>query len=199
MLDYRKKLKEEKKSRLKRVGDWFVSILEPSLENNGNTSFNFEIGCGHGHWLTSYAIKKPTENFVGIDLITKRIDKANSKVGKRNLCNVCFCKAEASEFLEICDYKLSNTFIMYPDPWPKKRHFKRRLIQLSFLELLAKKTQYDGKLYFMTDNTDYFNWSSVMISDSKYWEVTEAKWPHEEFSYFQNILPSNQFFCASRV
>jgi tRNA (guanine-N7-)-methyltransferase len=87
---------------------------------------------------------------------------------------------------------------MYPDPWPKKRHFKRRLVQLSFLELLAKKTQYDGKLFFMTDQTDYFNWSSTMISDSKYWELTDSDWPHEELSYFQNILPSNQFFCASR-
>ena len=198
MLDYREKLKKEKKIRLKRVGDWFVNTLVPSLENNGKTTFNLEIGCGHGHWLTSYAIKKPSLNFVGIDLISKRIEKANAKVEKRNLYNVCFCKAEANEFLEFCDYELSNTFIMYPDPWPKKRHFKRRLVQLSFLELLAKKTQYDGKLFFMTDHTDYFNWSSTMISDSKYWELTDSEWPHEELSYFQNILPSNQFFCASR-
>ena len=198
MLEYREKLKKEKKIRLKRVGDLFSNTLLPSLENNGNTSFNFEIGCGHGHWLTSYAIKKPSLNFVGIDLISKRIEKANAKVQKRNLYNVCFCKAEANEFLEFCDYELSNTFIMYPDPWPKKRHFKRRLVQLSFLELLAKKTQYDGKLFFMTDHTDYFNWASTMISDSKYWELTDSEWPHEELSYFQNILPSNQFFCASR-
>jgi tRNA (guanine-N7-)-methyltransferase len=198
MLDYREKLKKEKKIRSKRVGDWLANTLVPSLENNGNTSFNFEIGCGHGHWLTSYAIKKPSLNFVGIDLISKRIEKANAKVEKRKLYNVCFCKAEANEFLEFCDYELSNTFIMYPDPWPKKRHFKRRLVQLSFLELLAKKTQYDGKLFFMTDHTDYFNWASTMISDSKYWELTDSEWPHEELSYFQNILPSNQFFCASR-
>ena len=198
MLDYREKLKKEKKIRSKRVGEWLANTLVPSLENNGNTSFNFEIGCGHGHWLTSYAIKKPSLNFVGIDLISKRIEKANAKVEKRNLYNVCFCKAEANEFLEFCDYELSNTFIMYPDPWPKKRHFKRRLVQLSFLELLAKKTKYDGKLFFMTDHTDYFNWASTMISDSKYWELTDSEWPHEELSYFQNILPSNQFFCASR-
>jgi tRNA (guanine-N7-)-methyltransferase len=198
MLDYREKLKKEKKIRSKRVGDWLANTLVPSLENNGNTSFNFEIGCGHGHWLTSYAIKKPSLNFVGIDLISKRIEKANAKVEKRNLYNVCFCKAEANEFLEFCDYELSNTFIMYPDPWPKKRHFKRRIVQSSFLELLAKKTKYDGKLFFMTDHTDYFNWASTLISDSKYWELTDSEWPHEELSYFQNILPSNQFFCASR-
>ena len=198
MLDYREKLKKEKKIGSKRVGDWLANTLVPSLENNGNTSFNFEIGCGHGHWLTSYAIKEPSLNFVGIDLISKRIEKANAKVQKRNLYNVCFCKAEANEFLEFCDYELSNTFIMYPDPWPKKRHFKRRLVQLSFLELLAKKTQYDGKLFFMTDHTDYFNWASTLITDSKYWELTDSEWPHEELSYFQNILPSNQFFCASR-
>ena len=199
MLQHFEKQKVEKKSRMERAGDWFVNTLNPSLESNCNTSLNFEIGCGHGHWLTSYAIKRPSENFVGIDLISKRIEKANSKVEKRNLSNVCFYKAEANEFLEFCDFELSNTFIMYPDPWPKKRHFKRRLIQFPFLELVAKKTLLGGKLYFMTDHNEYFFWSRTMISDSKYWELTEEKWPHEEISYFQNILPSNQFFCASRV
>ena len=198
MSDIQEKLKIEKKIRKGRVGDWFKNILTPSLESNNNSCINFEIGCGHGHWLTSYAQENPSQNFVGIDLITKRIEKATSKVSKRRLTNVSFCKADAIEFLEFCDIELSNTFIMYPDPWPKKRHFKRRLIQLSFLDLLAQKTQYGGKLYFMTDHVDYFDWSCSMITSSTHWNFTKENWPHQERSYFQKILPANQFFCALR-
>ena len=198
MSEIQEKLKIEKKIRKGRVGDWFKNILTPSLESNNNSCVNFEIGCGHGHWLTSYAQENPSLNFVGIDLITKRIEKATSKVSKRRLTNVSFCKADAIEFLEFCDIELSNTLIMYPDPWPKKRHFKRRLIQLPFLDLLAQKTQLGGKLFFMTDHVDYFDWSCAMISDSMHWNFIEEEWPHQERSYFQNILPTNQFFCALR-
>ena len=199
MPDIQKKLEVEKNIRRERVGDWFNNILKPSVETNHNSCINLEIGCGHGHWLTSFAQQTPRQNFVGIDLISKRIEKATSKVTKRKLSNVFFCKADANEFLEFCDIELSCTYIMYPDPWPKKRHYKRRLIQLPFLELLAQKTQYGGKLYFMTDHTNYFDWSRAMISDSIHWNFTEEKWPHQELSYFQNILPDNQFFCALRL
>jgi tRNA (guanine-N7-)-methyltransferase len=198
MSEIQQKLQVEKNIRKGRVGDWFKNILGPSLESNNNSCINFEIGCGHGHWLTSYAQENPSQNFVGIDLITKRIEKASSKVVKRKLNNVSFCKADANEFLEFCNLELSNTYIMYPDPWPKKRHYKRRLIQLPFLELLAQKTQLGGKLYFMTDHVDYFDWSCAMISESIHWNFTEEQWPHQERSYFQNILPANKFFCALR-
>ena len=98
MLEYREKLNKEKKIRLKRVGDWFANTLAPSLENNGNTSFNFEIGCGHGHWLTSYAKKKPSHNFVGIDLISKRIEKANAKVEKEIFTMSASAKRKQTSF-----------------------------------------------------------------------------------------------------
>ena len=100
MSEIQEKLKIEKKIRKSRVGDWFKNILTPTLESNNNSCINFEIGCGHGHWLTSYAQENPSLNFVGIDLITKRIEKAISKVTKRSLGNVSFCKADANEFLE---------------------------------------------------------------------------------------------------
>ena len=50
----------------------------------------------------------------------------------------------------------------------------------------------------MTDHVDYFDWACAMISDSMHWNIIEEEWPHHEQSYFQNILPTNQFFCALR-
>ena len=72
---------------------------------------------------------------VGIDLITKRVSKATAKKEKRNLSNLFFYKAEAVEFISLIpdSIKIQNTFVMFPDPWPKHKHHKRRLIQHDFL------------------------------------------------------------------
>ena len=60
----------------------------------------FEAGCGHGHWLTDYAVENPETTCVGIDLISWRIRKGNDKKAKRGLKNLHFFKAELGEFLE---------------------------------------------------------------------------------------------------
>ena len=64
------RLKTEKKAREDRVGQWFTDVLGTSLKATGKNIVNLEIGCGHGHWLTSFATKEFNQNFVGIDLIT---------------------------------------------------------------------------------------------------------------------------------
>lgn len=193
------RLKTEKKAREDRVEQWVTDVLRTSLKATGKNIVNLEIGCGHGHWLTSFATKEINQNFVGIDLITKRIEKAVAKAEKRNLKNLCFCKADAQEFLELCHIKIANTYIMYPDPWPKLRHHKRRLIQPAFLDLLASKTIVGGRLFFMTDHLNYYEWSVSNISESVMWVLSKDDWPHEASSYFQNILPKNQILSALRI
>ena len=190
---------EEKLARKKRVGEWIKNSLLPLQSSNDRQSLNLEIGCGHGHWLSSFASEVQDEIFVGIDLINKRIRKAVSKCEKRKQKNILFYKAEACEFLEFCDLSLSNTFVMYPDPWPKSRHHKRRLIQRSFLTLLAAKTEPSGVLYFMTDYFPYIEWSKQIIIESKLWELTSLPWPHNATSYFSELLPENNFLCAKRL
>ena len=62
--------------RKKRVGDWKNEKLTPLLDDHNINYINLEIGCGHGHWLSSFAKEKPEEIFVGVDLISKRIQKS---------------------------------------------------------------------------------------------------------------------------
>ena len=193
------KLHREKMCRKKRVGDWKNEKLTPLLDDHNINYINLEIGCGHGHWLSSFAKEKPEEIFVGVDLISKRIQKAESKVIKQQIKNLLFYKAEATEFLDFVDPRLQNTFIMYPDPWPKSRHYKRRLLQHAFLELLACKTVSKGKLFFMTDHNHYFDWSINMILNSKFWELSGDEWPHHSSSFFSELLPYNRFFCAKKI
>jgi len=193
------KLYKDKTDRQQRVGEWVINNIQPYLDHKNLDTVDLEIGCGHGHWLSSYSTIEQSKAFVGIDLITKRIEKSESKKSKRQLPNIFFYKAEANEFVEYAGLTIENTYIMYPDPWPKFKHNKRRLIQLPFLKLLASKTSQSGKLFFMTDHQGYFDWSKDMINESDFWKLSNEPWPHDDTSYFREILPENQFFSAVRL
>ena len=189
-------IQNKKLERSERVGEWCKSKLNPVKNQFKQNFVNLEIGCGHGHWLSSFALDCDSEVFIGIDLITKRVEKAKLKCDKRFQQNILFLKAEASEFLESSNLSISKTFIMYPDPWPKSKHHKRRLIQGAFLDLLASKTIHNGLLYFMTDHEPYFKWSLLKIEQSTNWNIVDLAWPHNAFSYFSDLLPERMFFCA---
>lgn len=151
----------------------------------------FEAGCGHGHWLTSYAMKNPKQFCLGIDLIAGRVDKANKKKEKRNLNNLHFIKAELGEFLDVLPKEITFEAVvfLFPDPWPKARHHKKRMIQRPLLEKLASRMEQGGRFYFRTDNHSYFDWTIEHLNESKIWKIQEeADWLHEESTYFQNLM-----------
>ena len=184
--------------RIGRVGDFIITNIIPKLASNNSNCVNLEIGCGHGHWLTSLASSNKNELFVGIDLLSKRIRKADRKKELAYLDNVFFLKAEASEFLEALPKKIhiKNTFVMYPDPWPKKRHHKNRLIQDSFLCLLHDKSIKESKLFFKTDHMAYFEWTKQIILESASWELGSEEWPHNASSYFDDLFESSNSCSA---
>ena len=189
---------QERLIRIGRVGDFITTYIIPKLTSNNSNCVNLEIGCGHGHWLTSLASSNKNELFVGIDLLSKRIRKADRKKELAYLDNVFFLKAEASEFLEALPKKIhiKNTFVMYPDPWPKKRHHKNRLIQDSFLCLLHDKSIKESKLFFKTDHKAYFEWTKQIISESASWELGSEEWPHNASSYFDDLFESSNSCSA---
>ena len=159
-----------------------------------------EIGCGHGHWLTAYAELHPEQYCVGVDLLNRRITKSVSKADKRELQNIRFIKAEAIEFLELVPdgTGIEKVVILFPDPWPKKRHHRRRLIQHSFLELMAGKMKPGGQLFFRTDHAPYFDWSLEIIAGNPHWELdTQLNWPMEQSTYFQEIMGAHQSLSAT--
>jgi tRNA (guanine-N7-)-methyltransferase len=189
---------QERLIRIGRVGDFITTNIIPKLASNNSNCVNLEIGCGHGHWLTSLASSNKNELFVGIDLLSKRLRKADRKKELADLDNVFFLKAEASEFLEALPKKIhiKNTFVMYPDPWPKKRHHKNRLIQDSFLCLLHDKSIKESKLFFKTDHMAYFEWTKQIILESASWELGSEEWPHNASSYFDDLFESSNSCSA---
>ena len=113
---------QERLARIGRVGDFISTNIIPKLASSKSNLVNLEIGCGHGHWLTSLASLRKNELFVGIDLLSKRVRKADRKKELALLDNVFFLKAEASEFLEALPKKYVSKILLlcFPTHGPKK-------------------------------------------------------------------------------
>ena len=163
-------------------------------------NISLEIGCGKGHWLSAYAAANPDELCVGIDLISERVRDSQRRAKNKNASNAHFVKAEALEFLEAMprDARLGKIFIFFPDPWPKERHHKRRLMQHEFLDYIRQFANAGTKLYFRTDYREYFDWTAEIINEN--WKITEeTELPLEEVSQFQRILPEFSTLVAEAV
>lgn len=161
----------------------------------------FEAGCGHGHWLTDYAEANPGMICAGIDLISWRIRKGNEKKAKRGLQNLHFYKAELSEFLGALPVgiRFDRTVLLFPDPWPKAKHHRRRMVQPSFLDEVARRTDRGGEFCFRSDDRPYFDWTVEHLSEHPDWEIDEsAQWPYESETYFQSLMDGYYSVVAKR-
>jgi tRNA (guanine-N7-)-methyltransferase len=180
-----------------------AALAEECLTVLGSVdSILFEAGCGHGHWLTSYAESNPDQACVGIDLITWRIRKGLDKRDKRNLKNLFFYKAELGEFLEVLPphIRFERTVLLFPDPWPKAKHHRRRMVQTAFLDEVAKRTDTGGTFCFRSDDRPYFDWTVEHLETHPEWEIDDAaQWPHETETYFQSLMEEYFSVVARRV
>lgn len=168
----------------------------------GHPTLTFELGCGHGHWLAAYSVAHPAEFCVGIDLITLRVQKSLRKQSKRALENVLFLKAEATEFLDAlpADTTLGKIFILYPDPWPKKKHYKNRFICPENLSRLAAHSSVGTRLHFRTDDAAYFQWTTEHLQAHPQWAIVpDTIWPFEQLTFFEERMKAKRDVMAVRV
>jgi tRNA (guanine-N7-)-methyltransferase len=151
------------------------------------TPFVWEAGCGHGHFLTAYALANPSSTCIGIDIVRDRILRATRKRDRAKLDHLHFMLAEAHDFLDALPGRatLSAIFILFPDPWPKRRHHKNRLLQPAFFARLSKWVGESTRLYFRTDHEPYFKEVAATISGHTSWQLVDDSWPFELETVFQ--------------
>jgi tRNA (guanine-N7-)-methyltransferase len=134
---------------------WFP----PELRGN---PLELEIGSGKGTFLVQQAAEVPGAgvNYIGIEWSLPFWKFAADRCRRRGLENVRVVRAEAGAFVRqyVPDGCLRQVHIYFPDPWPKKRHNKRRLIQAPFLRELHRVLQAEGLIRIVTDHDDYFAW-----------------------------------------
>lgn len=163
-------------------------------------SFVWEVGCGHGHFLNAYAAKNQGGLCIGVDIESSRITRAKKKQVRAKLTTVHFIRGEAGLFLEALpsEAQISHIFILFPDPWPKTRHHKHRLIQPKFLNAVAAKASADARLYFRTDHAPYFAAARALLEHTPAWTLSEDPWPFEFETVFQSRAVQHQSLVAKR-
>jgi len=159
------------------------------------SSFVWEIGCGHGHFLTAYAEAHRDKLCIGIDVILKRIERAGRKRERARLPNLHFVRAEARDFVAALPTtaRLTEIFVLFPDPWPKRRHHKNRLMNALFLHSVALRAGKGARLHFRTDFEPYFLEVAALLAGNADWRVLPAaKWPLNLATVFQQ--KASRFF-----
>ena len=148
-------------------GDEKGTILLSDFFGNNNPIV-IEIGFGMGTATASLAEQNPGINYLGIEVHRPGIGRLLWEIDKRGLTNVRIMEGDAAEILKekISDNFISGFHIFFPDPWPKKRHHKRRLITRPFTDLLASKLAPGAYIYMVTDWADYGNWALREFSET---------------------------------
>ena len=116
-----------------------------------------EIGFGNGDVLATMAGQQPDTDFIGIEVHRPGVGRLLQQLDEHKLSNVRVMCEDAVQILNSCftDNSLDRLLLFFPDPWHKKRHHKRRIVQPGFIELLARKIKPGGILHMATDWEDY--------------------------------------------
>lgn len=182
-------------SRLADIRAQVAPLLETRLP------LTLEVGSGHGHFLTAYAQAHPARFCIGIDLLPDRLARSARKSERAALTNIAWLRADVRLFLEAlpADTRIDEIFILFSDPWPKRRHWKNRVIQPEFLTQLAARAGEAARLYFRTDHAPYFSYATEAIQLHAAWRIDEtAPWPFELATVFQQRASGHQSLVAVR-
>ena len=118
------------------------------------------IGFGSGESTINHAISHPENNYLAVEVHRPGIGRLLNKIEENTLTNIKIIKHDVIDILkeQIPDCSLTQIFIFFPDPWPKKRHHKRRLINKELIKLIKKKLVLHGRLHIATDWENYANY-----------------------------------------
>jgi tRNA (guanine-N7-)-methyltransferase len=133
-----------------------------------NAPVHIEIGSGKGTFLLNQAGVNPGDNFLGIEWARKYYRYAVDRIGRWDLKNVRIIRTDAVHFIAefIYDNSVNCFHIYFPDPWPKKRHHKRRLLCPTNLEQLIRCLKTQGQLRIATDHAEYFQQIQNVIAQT---------------------------------
>lgn len=182
-------LTPKQKSLFSNLGNYGINLS--SLKNDSiyiNKKLFFEIGFGAGDIIYKQAKLNPDNIYIGIEYYRKGIAQLIEKIEKTNLNNLKILHGDARRILEdIPDQIFDEIWIFFPDPWPKKRHSKRRFLQLEIIKMLHKKIKNGGKLLISSDDKNYIAWTLSLIFIGNYFS-----WLAESPADWR--LPSNNYF-----
>lgn len=142
-----------------------------------------DLGCGNGSFLAALAVREPGANIVGVERKAYRVRQATRRTAA--LPNAAVVAGEADEVLRgLPAASVAQAYLLFSDPWPKRRHASRRLVQTEFLALLASRLIRGGEFFFASDAHDYCRSAGRLLAECG-WTVGDwtvgPDWPRTEF------------------
>jgi tRNA (guanine-N7-)-methyltransferase len=135
-----------------------------------------ELGCGDASFLVEYARRHPERNFIGVERLLGRLRKLDRKGRHAGLTNLRGVRIESAYFLEylLPPHSVAALHIYFPDPWPKKKHRKHRLINERFPTITLAALAPGGTVYLRTDDADYFQQMTEMFGADREFQPIET-------------------------
>jgi len=166
----------------------------PSLnEMFGDSKLNLhlDIGCAAGEFLFDLALVNTSWNYLGIEIRERLVKKAKLKVQEREIKNLYFVFGNATNILNDAQSKfiiknVKSISFNFPDPWFKKRHYKRRVIQPEFITILSNSLEKGTLIFIKTDVKELFDYMDCTISSNPYFKTIDKK----DFNYSESFNPN---------
>jgi tRNA (guanine-N7-)-methyltransferase len=135
-----------------------------------------ELGSGDGSFLVNYAALHPGINLIGVERLLGRLRKIDRKGRRAGLANLRCLRIEASYFLEylLPPHSIQALHIYFPDPWPKRKHRRRRLINGHFAQTACQALAPGGVVWLRTDDANYFAQMRAVFGASPFFQETET-------------------------
>jgi len=165
------------------------SLIE--MFNDSKLNLHLDIGCAAGEYLFDLALENKNWNYLGIEIRERLVNTAKLKVRDKQIKNLFFVFGNAHNILSNCHSKflvknLKSISFNFPDPWFKKRHHKRRIIQPEFINILSNLMKKGSIIYIKTDIKDLFEYMDCTISSDFNFERIEKK----DFNYSESFNPN---------
>ena len=154
------------------------SLVE--MFDNSKLNLHLDIGCASGEFLFDLALFNKSWNYLGIEIREKLVKNAKLKVREREIKNLYFVFGNAFNILndvqnELIIGNLKSISFYFPDPWFKKRHYKRRVIQPEFINILSSSLQIGSLIFIKTDVKDLFDYMNCTIESNFNFQKIDQK------------------------
>jgi tRNA (guanine-N7-)-methyltransferase len=146
----------------------YFAPLDLEAIYGNNAPIEVDLGCGDGSFLVEIAAASPARNFLGIERLPGRIRSTNRKITERGLTNARVLLVETSYAVGrmLPASSVTQFYLMFPDPWPKRRHWRRRVVTEDFFASIHRALLPRGLLRIATDQVDYFREIERLASES---------------------------------
>lgn len=179
--------------------DYFREVSLGEIFSNPFKPFEVDVGCGDGLFLAQMAALHPDRNFLGVERLIGRVDKTARRLAREGIRNARVLRLESSYTLAwlLPQCSVSRLHLLCPDPWPKKAHWKNRIVNdPEFLAGLQRVLRPDGEFLFKSDDVNFFD--NALESIGALSGFVKLEWPDDSFPYPESAF-ERQWLALSRT